>query len=205
VLNEKARAATWLAEAMVLAELHDVKAPSAPCSCVLTESGMCPERIEIQSRIDFALQAYMEADSKVGEEREPIASRRNGYTQKMSVEDSGVIDETGEPQSLYVRTGEYEDGRVAEIFIDLNKTGGTLRGAFSSLAIAVSLGLQHGVPLQEFVDAFVGMSFEPRGPVSGHAKITRADSLVDLIFHDLALSYGADLPASSAWRRLTDV
>ena len=90
---------------------------------------------------------------------------------------------------IYLSAGEYEDGTLCEIFIDINKQGTLIRGLFNCLAIAVSLGLQYGVPLQTFVSFFSRESFEPSGPVYGHPKIKRASSIVDCIFRLLGKEY----------------
>jgi ribonucleoside-diphosphate reductase alpha chain len=111
--------------------------------------------------------------------RERLPSRRYGYNQKARV--GG--------QKIYLRTGDYPDGRLGEIFIDMHKEGATFRSLMNNFAIAVSLGLQYGVPLEEFVDAFTATRFEPAGPVEGNDKIKRATSILDYIFRELALSY----------------
>jgi len=103
----------------------------------------------------------------------------NRYTQKARV--GG--------QKIYLRTGEYADGRLGEIFIDMHKEGATFRSLMNNFAIAISLGLQHGVPLEEFVDAFTATRFEPAGQVDGNEKIKRATSILDYIFRELAVSY----------------
>ena len=90
---------------------------------------------------------------------------------------------------MYLRTGEYEDGQVGEIFLDLNKEGTLLRSIMNCFAIAVSLGLQYGVPLEEYVDVFTFTRFEPNGPVTGHDNLRRATSIIDFMFRDLALNY----------------
>jgi ribonucleoside-diphosphate reductase alpha chain len=112
-------------------------------------------------------------------QRERLPNRRDGYTQKARV--GG--------QKIYLRTGDYPDGRLGEIFIDMHKEGATFRSLMNNFAIAVSLGLQHGVPLEEFVDAFTATRFEPAGQVGGNDKIKRATSILDYIFRELAVSY----------------
>ena len=112
-------------------------------------------------------------------ERRKLPSRRAGYTQKARV--GG--------HTIYVRTGNYEDGKLGEIFLDINKEGTLLRSMMNCFAIAVSLGLQYGVPLEEFVDVFTFARFEPNGLVQGHDNIKRATSIIDLVFRDLALNY----------------
>ena len=89
----------------------------------------------------------------------------------------------------YLRTGEYDDGRLGEIFIDMHKEGAALRSLLNNFAIAVSLGLQYGVPLEEYVDAFTFTRFEPSGPVQGNDSIKYATSILDYVFRELAVSY----------------
>jgi ribonucleoside-diphosphate reductase alpha chain len=112
-------------------------------------------------------------------ERERMPDRRKGYTQKAVVGGHKV----------YLRTGEYDDGRLGEIFIDMHKEGAALRSIINNFAIAVSLGLQYGVPLEEYVDAFTFTRFEPSGPVQGNDSIKFATSILDYLFRELAVSY----------------
>jgi ribonucleoside-diphosphate reductase alpha chain len=112
-------------------------------------------------------------------ERERMPDRRKGYTQKAVVGGHKV----------YLRTGEYDDGRLGEIFIDMHKEGAALRSIINNFAIAVSLGLQYGVPLEEYVDAFTFTRFEPSGPVQGNDSIKYATSMLDYVFRELAVSY----------------
>ncbi len=112
-------------------------------------------------------------------EREKMPDRRKGYTQKAVVGGHKV----------YLRTGEYDDGRLGEIFIDMHKEGAALRSFINNFAIAVSLGLQYGVPLDEYVDAFTFTRFEPAGPVQGNDSIKYATSILDYVFRELAVSY----------------
>jgi len=112
-------------------------------------------------------------------ERERMPDRRKGYTQKAVVGGHKV----------YLRTGEYDDGRIGEIFIDMHKEGAALRSLLNNFAIAVSLGLQYGVPLEEYVDAFTFTRFEPSGPVQGNDSIKYATSILDYVFRELAVSY----------------
>ena len=90
---------------------------------------------------------------------------------------------------VYLRTGEYEDGTLGEIFLDMHKEGAAFRSLMNCFAIAISLGLQHGVPLEEFVDAFVFTRFEPNGMVKGNDHIKMATSIIDYIFRELAITY----------------
>jgi ribonucleotide reductase alpha subunit len=111
--------------------------------------------------------------------RRPMPQRRSGYTQKATIAGHKV----------YLRTGEYEGGQLGEIFIDMHKEGAAFRSLMNNFAIAISLGLQHGVPLEEFVEAFTFTRFEPNGPVVGHDHIKMATSILDYIFRELAVSY----------------
>ena len=111
--------------------------------------------------------------------RRRMPDRRGGYTQKAVVGGHKV----------YLRTGNYDDGTIGEIFVDMHKEGAAFRSLMNNFAIAVSLGLQHGVPLEEYVDAFTFTRFEPNGPVQGHENIKMATSILDYIFRELAVSY----------------
>ncbi len=111
--------------------------------------------------------------------REKLPGRRKGYTQKAVVGGHKV----------YLRTGEYDDGRLGEIFIDMHKEGAAFRSLMNNFAIAISLGLQYGVPLEEFVEAFTFTRFEPSGFVQGNDAIKNATSLLDYVFRELAISY----------------
>ncbi|MBN2741570.1 MAG: vitamin B12-dependent ribonucleotide reductase [Rhodobacteraceae bacterium] len=111
--------------------------------------------------------------------REKLPSRRKGYTQKAVVGGHKV----------YLRTGEYDDGDLGEIFIDMHKEGAGFRAMMNNFAIAVSVGLQYGVPLEEFVDAFTFTKFEPAGMVQGNDSVKNATSILDYVFRELAISY----------------
>ncbi|MBK6680786.1 MAG: vitamin B12-dependent ribonucleotide reductase [Ignavibacteriales bacterium] len=111
--------------------------------------------------------------------RRRLPDRRKGYTQKAKING----------QSLYIRTGEYDNGQIGEIFIDMHREGATVRSLLNSFAIAISLGLQHGVPLEEFVDAFVFTRFDPSGVVTGNQRIKFSTSVIDYIFRELAVTY----------------
>ena len=111
--------------------------------------------------------------------RRKLPHRRSGYTQKAVI--GG--------HKLYLRTGEYEDGTIGEIFLDMHKEGAAFRSLMNSFAIAISLGLQHGVPLEEFVEAFIFTRFEPNGMVTGNNTIKMSTSIIDYIFRELAISY----------------
>ena len=108
-----------------------------------------------------------------------MPDRRKGYIQKATIGDHKV----------YLHTGEYEDGKIGEIFIDTSKEGELVKALMNNFAIAISLGLQYGVPLDEFVTAFIGTKFEPSGKVQGNDRILSASSILDYIFRELAISY----------------
>ena len=112
-------------------------------------------------------------------QRFSMPDRRKGYIQKASVGDHKV----------YLHTGEYEDGKIGEIFIDTSKEGELVKALMNNFAIAISLGLQYGVPLDEFVNAYVDTKFEPSGKVYGNDRILSATSILDYIFRELAISY----------------
>ncbi len=116
---------------------------------------------------------------KVVRTQEKLPSRRKGYTQKAKI--GG--------HTIFLRTGEYDDGRLGEIFLDMNKEGSALRAFINNFAISVSLGLQYGVPLEEYVDAFTFTKFEPAGIVTGNDAIKNATSILDYVFRELAISY----------------
>ena len=150
---------------------------------------------------------------EVERSRRKLPDRRKGYIQKASVGGHKV----------YLHTGEYEDGELGEIFLDMHKEGAAFRSLMNNFAIAISIGLQYGVPLDEFVDAFVYTRFEPAGEVTGNDSIRSATSILDYIFRELAVSYldrqdlanadpaefnadglGAGKPASSAGEAAED-
>lgn len=146
----------------------------------------------LNSMVDEELEAIIEEKEnndlvKVAEriihryiaKRRRLPDRRSGYTQKAKING----------QSVYIRTGEYENGQIGEIFIDMHREGATVRSLLNCFAISISLGLQHGVPLEEFVDAFVFTRFEPSGVVSGNEKIKFSTSVIDYIFRELAVTY----------------
>ncbi len=108
-----------------------------------------------------------------------MPDRRKGYIQKASIGDHKV----------YLHTGEYEDGKIGEIFIDTSKEGELVKALMNNFAIAISLGLQYGVPLDEFVNAYLDTKFEPSGKVFGNDRILSATSILDYIFRELAISY----------------
>ena len=108
-----------------------------------------------------------------------MPDRRKGYIQKATIGN----------HKIYLHTGEYEDGKIGEIFIDTSKEGELVKALMNNFAIAISLGLQYGVPLDEFINAYVGTKFEPSGKVHGNDRILSATSMLDYIFRELAISY----------------
>ncbi len=111
--------------------------------------------------------------------RRRMPDRRKAYIQKANIGENKV----------YLHIGEYEDGKIGEIFIDTNKEGELVKSMMNNFAIAISLGLQYGVPLEEYVDAFIDTKFEPSGKVNGNDRILSATSILDYIFRELAISY----------------
>ena len=128
-----------------------------------------------------------------------MPDRRKGYIQKATIGDHKV----------YLHTGEYEDGKIGEIFIDTSKEGELVKALMNNFAIAISLGLQYGVPLDEFISAFVGTKFEPSGKVHGNDRILSASSILDYVFRELAISYLgkeelAHTPSIASTKDMTD-
>lgn len=110
---------------------------------------------------------------------EKLPTRREGFTQKVRI--SG--------NSVYLRTGEYEDGRLGEIFITMNKSGATIQSILNCFCISISMGLQMGITLEAYCDKFLYSKFEPNGVVQGHKQIAMVDSIIDYVFKDLAIHY----------------
>ena len=117
--------------------------------------------------------------NKKTNDRSKMPDRRKGYIQKVTIGN----------HKIYLHTGEYDDGKVGEIFVDMNKEGELVKALMNNFAIAISLGLQYGVPLDEFVDAFIETKFEPSGEIKGNDRILNASSILDYIFRELAISY----------------
>ena len=144
------------------------------------------KKIEVVSEVNQAntenkenIIANFNKSSERGGKRFGMPDRRKGYIQKATIGDHKV----------YLHTGEYEDGKIGEIFVDTNKEGELVKALMNNFAIAISLGLQYGVPLDEFISAFVGTKFEPSGKVHGNDRILSASSILDYIFRELAISY----------------
>ncbi len=139
---------------------------------VITEPN--PQTISKENVITNINKAHETSGKRFG-----MPDRRKGYIQKATIGDHKV----------YLHTGEYEDGKIGEIFIDTSKEGELVKALMNNFAIAISLGLQYGVPLDEFISAFVGTKFEPSGKVYGNDRILSASSILDYIFRELAISY----------------
>jgi ribonucleoside-diphosphate reductase alpha chain len=145
------------------------------------------EELEDEGEDDVAMAAAQDQVIQTAEKiihkyvarRQRLPFRRSGYTQKVKI--GG--------QSMYLRTGEYDNGQLGEIFIDMHREGAAFRSLMNCFAISISLGLQHGVPLEEFVDAFVFTKFEPSGMVSGSPHVKMTTSVIDYIFRELAVTY----------------
>ncbi len=135
--------------------------------------------MSVAERTQVATEKIIERCVERESERRRLPERRKGYTQKAVVGGHKV----------YLRTGEYEDGSLGEIFIDMHKEGAAFRSLMNNFAIAISIGLQYGVPLEEFVDAFIFTRFEPAGLVEGNDTLKNATSLLDYVFRELAVSY----------------
>ncbi|MGB1547158.1 MAG: vitamin B12-dependent ribonucleotide reductase, partial [Alphaproteobacteria bacterium] len=148
------------------------------------EAEEAENRLEVMMATDAPAKAAALAEQVVERvaarsKRARLPQRRKGYTQKALVGGHKV----------YLRTGEYEDGALGEIFIDMHKEGAAFRSLMNNFAIAISIGLQYGVPLEEFVEAFTFTRFEPSGPVEGNEAIKMATSILDYVFRELAVSY----------------
>ena len=152
-------------------DLHDVKISHS-------NKNNNPQKLgaEISKK---ALEKSIKYKTKLNEKRFQMPDRRKGYIQKATIGD----------HKIYLHTGEYDDGKIGEIFIDTNKEGELVKALTNNFAIAISLGLQYGVPLEEFVDAFLDTKFEPSGKVYGNDRILSATSILDYIFRELAVSY----------------
>ena len=141
------------------------------------EADYSEENTVQESNVQKALEQIVYKEIVKG--RSKLPERRKGYTQKAVVGGHKV----------YLRTGEYSDGKLGEIFIDMHKEGAFLRSLMNNFAIAISIGLQYGVPLDEYVDAFIDTKFEPSGNVLGNDRILSASSILDYVFRELAISY----------------
>ena len=146
-------------------------------SAINSEIANMPDNLKITetNKIDTKIHAV----NKNFNSRSKMPDRRKGYIQKVTIGNHKV----------YLHTGEYDDGKVGEIFIDTHKEGELVKALMNNFAISISLGLQYGVPLDEFIDAFIETKFEPSGEVKGNDRILNATSILDYIFRELAISY----------------
>jgi ribonucleoside-diphosphate reductase alpha chain len=147
-------------------------------SSIVNEKIINSEKLQSSSKLDNTNIKTKKSYNK-NYDRSKMPDRRKGYIQKISIKN----------HKIYLHTGEYDDGKVGEIFIDMNKEGELVKALMNNFAIAVSLGLQYGVPLDEFVDAFIETKFEPSGEIKGNDRILSASSILDYIFRELAISY----------------
>ena len=147
-------------------------------SSIVDEKIINSNKLQTFDKLDGSNIKTQKAYNKTND-RSKMPDRRKGYIQKVSIGD----------HKIYLHTGEYDDGKVGEIFIDMNKEGELVKALMNNFAIAISLGLQYGVPLDEFVDAFIETKFEPSGKIKGNDRILSASSILDYIFRELAISY----------------
>lgn len=162
----------WQVGVKAIALYRDGSKLSQPLSATSDLIGLAEEPIDVSHVAEKMIYRYIA-------KRRRLPDRRGGYTQKAKI--SG--------NTIYLRTGEYEDGELGEIFLDMHREGAAFRSLMNCFAIAVSLGLQYGVPLEEFVEAFVFTKFEPSGVVQGNDHIKMATSVIDYVFRELAIAY----------------
>jgi ribonucleoside-diphosphate reductase alpha chain len=170
---------SWTSMLKAVAIYRDGSKLSQPLSSKLADSGSAAAESSSPAVAAVAERITEKVVHRYLAKRRRLPHRRAGYTQKAVV--GG--------HKIYLRTGQYEDGTLGEIFLDMHKEGAAFRSLMNCFAIAISLGLQHGVPLEEFADAFVFTRFEPNGIVQGHDKIKLVTSVIDYVFRDLAISY----------------
>jgi len=175
---EKAHTLCWKLMLKGTAVYRDGSKLSQPLNSTVSENFRMLEVEDIEEKQPLKI-AKKIVEIVREKKRKTLPHRRAGYTQKAVIGGHKV----------YLRTGQYSDGTLGEIFIDMHKEGAAYRSLMNCFAIAISLGLQHGVPLEEFVDAFVFTRFEPNGIVTGNERITMATSTIDYIFRDLAIHY----------------
>ncbi len=160
--------------------LNNLNEKSIPnISSIVNEKIVNTDKLETSNKLDNSNIKPNKFHNKKTNDRSKMPDRRKGYIQKVSIGD----------HKIYLHTGEYDDGKVGEIFIDMNKEGELVKALMNNFAIAISLGLQYGVPLDEFVDAFIETKFEPSGEIKGNDRILSASSILDYIFRELAISY----------------
>ena len=167
-------------------ELIDVKLNNRKTKKVGEKEDSRIENIKVDSPVTKKISESINKKSRDNSNIKPknntrfkMPDRRKGYIQKAQIGDHKV----------YLHTGEYDDGKIGEIFIDTNKEGELVKAMMNNFAIAISLGLQYGVPLDEYVDAFIDTKFEPSGNVIGNDRILSASSILDYVFRELAISY----------------
>ena len=159
--------------------LNRLETKSIPdISSIVNEKIINSDKLQI-SKISDEKNIMTQILNKKTNDRSKMPDRRKGYIQKVTIGN----------HKIYLHTGEYDDGKVGEIFIDMNKEGELVKALMNNFAIAISLGLQYGVPLDEFVDAFIETKFEPSGEIKGNDRILNASSILDYIFRELAISY----------------
>jgi len=151
---------------------------AAAISSIVSEKIVNSDKSQISNEFENKYIKSQKLNKKTND-RSKMPDRRKGYIQKITIGD----------HKIYLHTGEYDDGKVGEIFIDMNKEGELVKALMNNFAIAISLGLQYGVPLDEFVDAFIETKFEPSGEIKGNDRILNASSILDYIFRELAISY----------------
>ena len=160
--------------------LNNLNEKSIPdISSIVNEKIVNADKLDTSNKLDNSYTRPNNFHNKKTNDRSKMPDRRKGYIQKVSIGN----------HKIYLHTGEYDDGKVGEIFIDMNKEGELVKALMNNFAIAISLGLQYGVPLDEFVDAFIETKFEPSGEIKGNDRILSASSILDYIFRELAISY----------------
>ncbi len=167
-------------------EVIDVKLNNRKTKKIGEKKDVREENLKVSSPVSEKISATINKKSidntnikQKNNTRFKMPDRRKGYIQKAQIGDHKV----------YLHTGEYDDGKIGEIFIDTNKEGELVKAMMNNFAIAISLGLQYGVPLDEYVDAFIDTKFEPSGNVIGNDRILSASSILDYVFRELAISY----------------
>ena len=157
-----------------IGEKNDEKSINKKVEKIISKNKPNNIKISNNKNIDNSISLKLKNNSRF-----KMPDRRKGYIQKAQIGDHKV----------YLHTGEYDDGKIGEIFIDTNKEGELVKAMMNNFAIAISLGLQYGVPLEEYVDAFIDTKFEPSGNVVGNDRILSASSILDYVFRELAISY----------------
>ena len=177
-LNNRKTKTVGKTDKIVDSETNLNKKDSSSISSLINEKISTKENKKTLNEIEN-FNTNIQKFNKKNSDRSRMPDRRKGYIQKVSISD----------HKIYLHTGEYDDGKIGEIFIDMNKEGELVKALMNNFAIAISLGLQYGVPLDEFVDAFIETKFEPSGEIKGNDRILNASSILDYIFRELAISY----------------